>query len=192
MILLDTNRIAPTPKRRLEVVAAVVEFDCLGLNSSSTRSGCSRSSSSKDVSWLRRNTGSKEKMMIVNISGSAGDWRCLAWQSWHITRVVRSAGLHSGLHQFDGPWTELHKLYLKADKPEGRSCWIISAHQTVRSAQEGDSMALLLLSSWREISVYLSPGFQHNAHRQLFIISEREHFVDKLFFIDKNRTYPSF
>ena len=154
MILLDTNRTAATPKRRLVVVAVEVEFDCLArLKSSSTRSGWSRSSSSKEFSWVRRSIGSKERIMIVNISGPACDWRCL----WPAERRERPgtwrelSSLHSGLHQFDGPWTELHKLYLKADKPEGAegrwSCWIISAHLSARSGQQGDSMAPLLSPS---------------------------------------------
>ena len=93
MILLDTKRTAATPNRRLVVVAVAVEFDCLArLKSSSTRSGWSRSSSSKEFSWARRSIGSKERIVIVNISGSACDWRCL-WpaESWNMARVVWSA-----------------------------------------------------------------------------------------------------
>ena len=51
-----------------------------------------------------------------------------------------------------------------------------------RPGQKGDSMAPPLSPSGK-ISVYLSPGFQHNADRQLFIITGREHFV---------RSIPSF
>ena len=75
MSLLVTIRIAAAPKTRLLAVAAAVEFDCLGLKSSSTRSGWSRSSSSKEISSAsqRRRSGSKENARIVNISGPAGD-----------------------------------------------------------------------------------------------------------------------
>ena len=73
MSLPVTTRTAAAPKTRLLAVAAAVEFDCLGLKSSSTRSGWSSSSSSKDL-WSashRRRSGSKENARIVNISGPA-------------------------------------------------------------------------------------------------------------------------
>ena len=88
---------------------------------------------------------------------------CLARHSWHVTRVVCSLLCPAPV------WWSVN--WVAKIVFEGRQAWgtmmLDNFCTSVGLArQEGDSMAPALSPSG-EISIYLSPGFQHNAHSSL-------------------------